>query len=89
MYTPYVAKFTSGEWERFPGLAFMTSAEAEEISVLQKELHDYAKNQLARWISGDGNVNAEWDNYLKELDKIGLQRYLQVMQGVYNRYKGK
>jgi len=88
-YTPYIAKYDSGDWENFPPYAAVTNAETEELSTLQTDLLTYTKNQLARWISGDGDVNAEWDAYLKELDVIGLKRYLEIKQTIYNRYKGK
>jgi putative aldouronate transport system substrate-binding protein len=84
-YEAYIGKFRSGEWQTFPGYLFSTSEENEELSILQTELVKYAKNQLARWISGDGNVNAEWNNYLRELDRIGLQKYLELKQKVYDR----
>jgi putative aldouronate transport system substrate-binding protein len=88
-YTPYVKKFTDGEWSTFPGTVFTTSEEAEELGILQTELVTYAKNQLARWISGDGNINTEWDNYLRELNVIGLPRFLELKQAIYDRYMGK
>jgi putative aldouronate transport system substrate-binding protein len=88
-YMPYVQKFTGGEWATFPGTVFNTTEEAEELGILQTELTTYAKNQLARWISGDGNVNAEWDAYLRELDVIGLPRFLELKQAIYNRSIGK
>jgi putative aldouronate transport system substrate-binding protein len=89
LYSPYVQKYSSGEWENFPAVVFLTEEENEELSVLQTEINSYAKNQLARWISGDGNVAAEWDSYLRELDAIGLEKYLQLKQTIYNRFKGK
>jgi putative aldouronate transport system substrate-binding protein len=67
---------------------FTTSEESEELSGLQTDLVNYTKNQLARWISGDGNVGAEWNNYLRELNNIGLERYLQMRQAIYDRYMG-
>jgi putative aldouronate transport system substrate-binding protein len=89
LYTPYLQKYTSGEWENFPDLIFTTEEENEELSVLETEIIGYTKNQLARWISGDGSVNAEWNAYLAELEKIGLARYLELQQKIYNRFKGK
>jgi putative aldouronate transport system substrate-binding protein len=88
-YMPYAQKFTSGEWSIFPGAVFTTSDEASELSILQTEIVTYTKTQLARWVSGDGNINAEWDAYLRELDIIGLPRYLEMKQAIYDRYIGK
>jgi putative aldouronate transport system substrate-binding protein len=88
-YMPYVQKFTSNEWSIFPDIVFTTSDEASELSILQTEIVTYTKNQLARWISGDGNINTEWDAYLRELNVIGLPRYLELKQAIYDRFTGK
>jgi putative aldouronate transport system substrate-binding protein len=84
-YTPYVQKYLSNEWRLYPGSFFTTSEENEELSILTTELTDYMDTSFARWVSGDGDVNVEWDSYLKELDSIGLQRYLQLKQQIYDR----
>jgi putative aldouronate transport system substrate-binding protein len=88
-YGPYIQKYITGNWRRFPEVVFTTSEENEELVGLTTDVVSYAKNQLARWISGDGSVNAEWDAYLRELDKLGLQRYLEMKQTIYNRYMGE
>jgi putative aldouronate transport system substrate-binding protein len=37
------------------------------------------------WILGNGDVTADWDAYLAQLDKLGLQDLLGVMQSAYDR----
>ncbi|MDR0525724.1 MAG: extracellular solute-binding protein [Spirochaetaceae bacterium] len=88
LYSPYIQKFTTKEWEYLPSSVFMTEEENEELSVLETELVSYTKNQLARWISGDANINADWDKYLKELNTIGLDKYVELKQKIFNRFKG-
>ena len=78
-------KFTDGTWERWPN-AYMTLDEKDDISTTETDLQDYSKNQLAKWISGESDVNADWDGYLEELENIGLSHYLEVKQGIYDRY---
>ena len=34
----------------------------------------------------NGNIDAEWDTYLSELDNMGLQRWLEIKQAAYDRY---
>ena len=33
------------------------------------------------------DVDAEWEDYLSELDKIGLPRYLELTQEAYDSMK--
>ena len=80
-------KFESGQWSKFPR-AFMTADEAEEISIINTDLVEYAKQKLAEAIVGDVDIDAEWSSYLRELDKIGLQRWLEIYQGIHDRFAG-
>lgn len=83
----YAAKFTDGTWERWPR-TYMTIEEKDEIATIETDLQSYSKNQLAKWISGESDVNADWDSYLQELENIGLSHYLSVKQTIYDRYNG-
>ena len=40
------------------------------------------------WILGSADVEAEWDDYLAQLDRLGLQDVLDVMQSAYERQYG-
>ena len=81
----YAGKFEDGTWERWPS-CYMTVDEKEDIATTETDLQDYSKNQLAKWISGESDVNADWDNYLKELENVGLSHYLKVKQQIFDRY---
>jgi len=52
------------------------------------DLRQYVDQTMARFISGELKVDAEWDNYIKQLDRIGLKDYLAIMQKAYDaKYK--
>ncbi len=40
------------------------------------------------WILGSGDVEADWDGYVAQLDKLGLNDVLAVMQSAYDRQYG-
>lgn len=81
----YAGKFEDGTWERWPS-CYMTVEEKEDIATTETDLQDYSKNQLAKWIAGESDVNTDWDNYLKELENVGLSHYLEVKQQIFDRY---
>ena len=81
----YAGKFEDGTWERWTS-CYMTVDEKEDIATTETDLQDYSKNQLAKWIAGESDVNADWDNYLKELENVGLSHYLEVKQQIFDRY---
>ena len=48
----------------------------------QKYLQDYSKNQLAKWISGESDVNVTGMVIWKNWKNTGLSHYLEVKQPV-------
>ncbi len=45
----------------------------------------FVQEQLARWITGQGDVDAEWDSYLDQLEAMGLSQYLEIHQTTFDR----
>ena len=65
-----------------------TLEEMEIISEIKPALDSYVKETTANFIAGNLDIDAEWDNYLAELENIGLSQYLEVISGVYARMYG-
>ncbi|MCL2015837.1 MAG: extracellular solute-binding protein [Defluviitaleaceae bacterium] len=82
---PYAANFFNGTWSRWP-LTFMQPHEADEISFIEAGMVPFANRMLARWIANEGDVDAEWEQFLVDLDAYGLQRWLSIRQEVYDRF---
>ena len=79
--------YQESDWapeEVIPKLIF-TSEEGEAIYEIESILKTYVEENLAAFVTGTKDVDAEWDAYLAELDKIGLQKYLEVVQTAYDR----
>lgn len=62
--------------------------EVEEIADIKSSLDTYRDEAVAAFITGNRPLS-DWDNYVKELDNIGLARYLEVAQTAYDRMNGK
>lgn len=75
LYEPYLTEYTvPSTW---PDLE-----NAEELSELQTSIKDYITQCQARWVSGQADVNAEWDSYIEQLDKLNLDRLLELKGAV-------
>jgi putative aldouronate transport system substrate-binding protein len=37
------------------------------------------------WILGSRDVEADWDNYIKQVEKMGYSDVIKVMQSAYDR----
>lgn len=58
-----------------------------ELATLQTNLSNYVnQNQLA-FITGSKNIDSGWDAYVNGFDGLGMQRYLQIQQESYDKFK--
>ena len=60
-----------------------------QIADIQTTLTSYVKETLARFATGDMDLEKDWDGYLKELDRIGLAKYIEVSQSAYDKMMKK
>ena len=70
--------------EQFPGVA-MTVAEQKVWDKYYTNLETYMLEQQQRWVLGSADIEAEWDNYVARLDKLGLKKVLAAVQTAYDR----
>ena len=79
-YMPYVPDIE----QIVPSLSFLGD-EANEIVDIETQLVDYVDEMVARFVTGDVDIDEGWDAYLRELDNIGLERYIEIYQRSYDR----
>ncbi|CAG7638183.1 ABC transporter substrate-binding protein [Paenibacillus allorhizosphaerae] len=63
---------------------FFTNDQAAELADLEKTITDHVKEMIARFVTGDANLDKDWDSYLKNLDNMNLKRYLEIYQAAYD-----
>lgn len=69
-----------------PPLVF-NEQQSAEIAGLQKTIDDYRKEMLARFVTGDANLDKDWDKYVSTLRDMSLERYLSMYQEAYDKTK--
>lgn len=70
--------------EHYPN-TFLTLDEGKEINDLKPQIDDYALQMLTKWIT-TGGIENEWDNYVKKMNSMGLQKYLDQYISALERY---
>ena len=70
-----------------PPLTF-PDADARELVDIQLAVKTYVDEMLTRFITGEADIDAEWDTYLATLDSQGLQRLLEINQNAYDAQGG-
>ncbi|MBE9915180.1 hypothetical protein G8C92_14200 [Paenibacillus donghaensis] len=58
----------------------LSDEEKQRMTDLSQSLNDYIKTTIANWISGKGDIDAEWDGYVKKLKDLGLDEYMELNQ---------
>ncbi len=81
-YDPYKA----GLDQIVPPL-YLSDEDSSEIADLQLTLHNRANEMLVRSITGDVDIDKEWDAYVSSLDDMNLARYLELYQKAYDAKK--
>ena len=72
-YAPYLN-------EHFPAVWATSEEDTNRASILATDINTYVKSKIAQWVSGEADVNAEWDDYCKQLDAYGLEELTQIHQ---------
>ncbi len=73
--------------DQFLGVAFTE----DEQAVYDKHwpsLRTYMQERQQAWVLGNGDIEADWDDYVAQLENRGLNDVLEVMQKAYNRQYG-
>ncbi len=71
--------------EIYPNV-LMTEADTERLNILSSDINTYAKDTLAKWVI-NGGVDAEWDSYVSQLKKMGLDEMIALYQKYYDSSK--
>lgn len=66
---------------------FMSQEDTEELSNLQADIVKTINANKSDWIM-NGFTDADWDQYLKDLDAYGLQDYLAIFQKYLDAFYG-
>ena len=80
-YKPYHPK------EIYPNV-YYTAEQVEELKVLLADIETYVENQQAKWVM-EGGIEEEWEDYLNQLDKMGLDKLMKIYVDAYNSYLGR
>ncbi|WP_135550419.1 extracellular solute-binding protein [Paenibacillus cymbidii] len=73
------------EKNTYPSTVYSTLEEADKLKVLDLDIDSYVSEMEVKWIVR-GGIDEEWDNYIKEVNRMGLADKLKIHQGIYDRY---
>ena len=69
------------------GFVPFTEEESKQINDVAATVNSFAEEYMVLFITGELDIDSEWDAYLEELNGMGLQEYLAAYQAAYERSK--
>ena len=66
------------------GLVF-NEEEQEIVNEFQSTIEEYVVQSFSQFITGARDIDAEWDDYVNEFSKMGLEPYMAAVQSCYDR----
>jgi len=60
--------------------------ESDEFSALSADINAFVDEARMQFVTGVWNFESDWDAYVETLKGIGVDRYVEILQGAYNRY---
>ena len=82
----YYYGFRPAEGTYLPQLLF-TEDETYDLADYKTSVLSYVNECKVRFITGDLDIETDWDSYLAELENNGLEDYMALLQTVYDRQK--
>lgn len=81
-----IALYDQGDYlvDQFLGVAF-NEKEQKVYDRYAAQLRTYMLERQQAWILGTGDVEEDWDDYMEQLERMGLNDVLEVMQSAYDR----
>ena len=64
---------------------FVSLTDQQEFNELRTTINEFVRENVALFVTGKLDPESDWDSYLAELDKIGIDRYLELVQSTYDR----
>jgi putative aldouronate transport system substrate-binding protein len=77
-------RYEAAKIARFPyATAAIADKDSAEFNDLRRNIHAFVGESTDRFIIGDLDIDKEWGDYVKQLDRIGLPRFMELLQKAY------
>ncbi|KIL45189.1 ABC transporter substrate-binding protein [Jeotgalibacillus soli] len=70
--------------ENYPQI-FFSAEELEKINTIEPEIKEFVKQKEAQWLV-EGGIEEEWDEYVEQLEGMGLNELMEVYQTGLDRF---
>lgn len=83
LYIPYA------QYRTVSPMVMFTESEVNEVSAVKTEIETFVEEATTKFITGELNVENDWDKYLENLETYRLSWLLEMYETAYDRQFGK
>lgn len=65
--------------------SYQLPSENELITSYSTDIQSYVKEMFAQWVTGERDVDADWADYIAQLEALGVNEYVAAYQSYYDR----
>lgn len=88
VYKEIIAK--ASEKDTYPQMFMKYSVEDQNaMAVMQANINNIIDNYWSLWLTGQSDINADWDAYVQSVNAAGLTDVLAIRQKAFDTYLGK
>ncbi len=71
--------------ESLPALT-VPADKISDYSRMQTEIKDYTSETMVKFITGDMDIDSDWESYKTQLSNLGLDEYMEMTNEAYQNY---
>jgi putative aldouronate transport system substrate-binding protein len=60
-------------------------SDASTMAMLTTNINTYVEESIAKFITGQLNIDTDWNRFQTELKNLGIDQYLKIIQDTYNK----
>ena len=76
------------DWYIPAGVSY-TAEEAADRDKIMTDVNTHVNEMMYKFIKSEADIDADWDNYSKTLEKFDLSEALDIVQTAYDRYMSR
>ncbi len=80
---------SKGEIDQTMRLVSHTLDESDQLAVIQTELNTYVSECIVKFILGTMDIETQWDEFVTNLSKYGVEDAIAIKQAAYERFIAK
>ena len=65
---------------------YYTAEDNNRANILRTDIFSIVSQYEARWVTGLSDIDADWDNYIRQLNSAGVQELVEILQNAYDIY---